>query len=252
MRRISREFILGVSASLGVHVLWFCTEAEAARSVPIAPTEVRLDVDVPAPPPAPEAPPPKPAEPDKASTPTAAERRLAPTARPAAPAKSAAQAAKTLTAPASASSDNAADFTLVQGTGDMYVGGTTSALGTSTTAVRGPVVPPVQPPARLPVARRADPGPNMSRPPRPLGSDWNCSRLFPSHQDAGNAASVSIAVTVSVDGKPLTVAVLRDPGHGFGEAARACALGQKYAPGLDASGRPVVSTTPPIRVHFVR
>jgi len=43
-----------------------------------------------------------------------------------------------------------------------------------------------------------------------------------------------------------------EPGHGFGRAARMCALTKRYTPALDRDGNPVVGTTPPINVTFTR
>jgi protein TonB len=85
-----------------------------------------------------------------------------------------------------------------------------------------------------------------------MGNDWNCSRLFPNDAEAGDSAIVSIVVTVAPDGTPKAVSVLRDPGHGFGAAARACALGQRFSIGLDREGNPTTATTPPITVRFTR
>ena len=59
-------------------------------------------------------------------------------------------------------------------------------------------------------------------------------------------------VTVRPDGSPLSVKVVSDPGHGFGRAARMCALGRRYTPGLDREGKPMVGTLGPINVRFTR
>jgi protein TonB len=48
------------------------------------------------------------------------------------------------------------------------------------------------------------------------------------------------------------VKVVSDPGHGFGRAARMCALGRRYTPGNDRAGQPITGTTPPIKVRFTR
>jgi periplasmic protein TonB len=48
------------------------------------------------------------------------------------------------------------------------------------------------------------------------------------------------------------VAMLRDPGHGFGAAAIQCAMGQRFNSALDRMGNPVAATTPPILVRFSR
>ena len=45
---------------------------------------------------------------------------------------------------------------------------------------------------------------------------------------------------------------VEDPGHGFGRAARMCALAHRYQPGLDKNGAAAVATTPPFNVRFTR
>ena len=53
---------------------------------------------------------------------------------------------------------------------------------------------------------------------------------------------VTIRVTIQADGAPKDVEMLRDPGHGFAEEARRCALGKRWSPALDYEGRPVEVT----------
>ncbi len=95
--------------------------------------------------------------------------------------------------------------------------------------------------------------PDLSKPPTISGSSsWNCP--FPAEADAAQVdqASATVVVTVRPDGTPSSVSVTSDPGNGFGRAARTCALGRKYKPGLDRAGQPTTGTTPPIRVKFTR
>jgi protein TonB len=96
------------------------------------------------------------------------------------------------------------------------------------------------------------PGPDLSQPPGVIGLSWNCP--FPPEADADgiDQAVAVIVVTVRPDGSPLTVKVITDPGHGFGRAARMCALGRQYKPGLDRAGQPTTLTTPPMSVRFTR
>ncbi|AKT40890.1 energy transducer TonB [Chondromyces crocatus] len=97
------------------------------------------------------------------------------------------------------------------------------------------------------------PGPDRSRAPNILGSSsWNCP--FPPEADAEqiDQARVVIMVTVRPDGSPLSVKVVNDPGHGFGRAARMCALGKRYQSGLDREGKPTTGTLGPITVRFTR
>jgi protein TonB len=83
------------------------------------------------------------------------------------------------------------------------------------------------------------------------GTTWNCP--FPPEADAEeiNHAVVTVQVTVRPDGSALTATVVTDPGHGFGRAARLCALGRRYQPALDRTGAAIVSSAP-INVHFNR
>ena len=249
----SREMIVAFVLSVGLHGLWLVQDAEAARLRVNTPAEVILEAyeapvpKVEPPPPEPESKPientkPEPVRMKSVSNHTAQAVEPPPTA----------QAGKTLTAADDAPSDMA-DFTLVQGTGSEYVGGTTSSIGTNSKAVHGAASDRSKP---LPVAARESnavaSGPDLSTSPRPTGSDWNCSRLFPQDPEAGDYATVSIVVTVATDGTPKAVTVLRDPGHGFGAAARTCAMSQRYSVGLNRQGQPTQATTPPITVRFTR
>ncbi|WP_437283178.1 energy transducer TonB [Sorangium sp. So ce375] len=116
------------------------------------------------------------------------------------------------------------------------VGGVVGGKGTG-----DPVPPPV--PA----------GPDRSAPAGLVGSsNWGCAFPPESDVDQIDQAKVVIMVTVRPDGSPLSVKVVSDPGHGFGRAARMCALSRRYTPQKDRAGAPVTGTTPPITVNFTR
>ncbi|HMA91457.1 MAG TPA: hypothetical protein VKP30_02180 [Polyangiaceae bacterium] len=247
----SRELSVAAALSLALHATWLVQEAKASYKQKGSRAEMTLEAEVFQVPPKPE-PTPVPAEENPRVEP-AAQRLSAPRAASlssrAAPA--AAQAGKTLTA--AADSDEVADFTLVQGEGSAYVGGTTSSVGTSNTAVHGPVASqPQLSGARNPVLSSARSAPDRSRSASPTGSAWDCSRLFPTDPEAGDYATVLIAVSLSQEGTPKRVALLRDPGHGFGAAAIQCAMRQRYNVALDREGNAVAATTPPITVRFSR
>jgi protein TonB len=169
-----------------------------------------------------------------------------------------AQAAKVLTAPAQ--DDEPLDltgqgFVTGDGTGPGY--GMVSAAGTGDkptfnaaanlkgkpggTGTGAPAAPP--PPV----------GPDLSRPPGLIGgTGWSCAFPPEADIDGVDQAVASIVVTVRPDGTPLSVKVVSDPGHGFGRAARQCALGRRYSPALDRAGQPITSSSPPIKVRFTR
>jgi protein TonB len=138
----------------------------------------------------------------------------------------------------------------VQGTGETYAGGTTHKEGTSTTAVTNPnAVPGGMPGGTGTVVA---PTQNLSRKAADLGSaDWDCP--FPSEADLDQIddAYVSIQYTVTPEGRVADVKVLKDPGHGFGRAAKNCAKSRRYEPALDANGKPTTETKL-YNVHFTR
>ncbi len=83
-------------------------------------------------------------------------------------------------------------------------------------------------------------------------SSWNCA--FPPEADEHgiDQATVTLQVSVNAEGKATAATILSDPGHGFGRAAKQCALTRSYKPALDAEGKPAAGKTPPIRVRFSR
>lgn len=202
-------------------------------------------------------PPPPPPEPEKPPEPEP-ERAPPPKDTPppeAAPPKPA-EAGKVLVA--DSKPDEPVDLTggFVQGSGDNYAGGSTSSDGTS----KKPVYNPAAASTGVPGGTGTAPAPppprknDQSRVPGLLGSsDWNdCP--FPGEADAEqiDRQAVLIQVVVKPDGSPDNVIVVQDPGHGFGREARKCAMRKKYAPGMDADGKPVGGTTKPFRVRFER
>jgi periplasmic protein TonB len=170
-----------------------------------------------------------------------------------------AQAGKVLTA--LADPNEAVDFTgntFVQGDAKEYVGGVSAAAGTGTAATYNPAASTAGrpggtgtgPASSAPVVQQ---GPDRSKPPGIAGGSWS-SCDFPSEadQDQVDYAVAVIVVTVRPDGSAQSVKVMNDPGHGFGRAARMCALSKKYTPAMDRDGTPAVGTTPPIHVTFTR
>jgi len=231
---------LGILLSGGLHVLAYVQMSHARAAVEKespAPVVIEVETAPPLPPPAPPAP-----EPTVDAPAVAPVKTFAKTASPAQAVM--AQAGKTITAADDA--PGAADFTMVQG-GGTYAGGVTSSVGTSKRSVaeKAPV-------GAVAAAENAAPTAiDRSKPAQPIGGDWDCKSLFPASAHV-DTATVIIVARVSEDGAAAAITVVSDPGQGFGAAARACALRQKYAPAEDHEGRRVTGNTTPFRVRFTR
>lgn len=91
------------------------------------------------------------------------------------------------------------------------------------------------------------------QPPRlpPGTTPLNCR--FPPEADTAKIDEgwAMLMVKVGADGRTLSVSVVQDSGHGFGEAARTCVLGKRYLPALDSSSMPTVAYTA-VKVRFKR
>jgi protein TonB len=57
-------------------------------------------------------------------------------------------------------------------------------------------------------------------------------------------------VAVRADGLAESVDIVSDPGHGFGAAARECALKQKFEPARNSDGNAVAGTTSAFNVLY--
>jgi protein TonB len=211
--------------------------------------EVEKPKDEPKPEPPP--PPPEPPPPEPAPAPKAQPRVEEDPYKNAAPVP--AQAAKVLTAEPKA--DDPVDLpTIVSGEGNAVGGvqsgqgkgdGITMSKSASHDGVPGgrgsAVAVPVGPPAE-----------DKSRPIKLAGgSSWNCP--FPPEADADqiDQAMVTVQITVRPDGSVSSAAVVSDPGHGFGRAARLCALSKHLQPALDRSGTAIVMSSP-VNIRFSR
>jgi protein TonB len=142
----------------------------------------------------------------------------------------------------------------VTGDADSYAGGVTQAAGTSSTAVYARnAMAGGAPGATGKSAGPAGNGPDRSRAASLAGSkDWKCD--FPPEADVDqiDQAFVVVQVATRADGNPDRVSVLSDPGHGFGRAARICAMKEHYDPALDREGNPIAGSTKSIRIRFER
>jgi protein TonB len=94
-------------------------------------------------------------------------------------------------------------------------------------------------------------GPDRSRAAHVIGGfASDCD--FPSEAKGIDHMMVQVVVHVGNDGKAKNVIVVQDPGHGFGEAARRCALRQMYTAARDRKGGSVEAITAPVVVRFTR
>jgi protein TonB len=208
-------------------------------------SQIDINMDEPPPPPKPE---PEP-EPEPEPPPTAQHKAPTPEAPPAP-----AEAAKVLTAESDPNEPVDLTNTIVQGEAEVYRGGITASSGTSKTAVRNTAAVPTGIGAGTPKATVvAAPKVDLSKAPTPIDPNYWKNCPFPSEADPEgiNQAKVTLAVIVSPDGRGRTVTVVKDPGFGFGKAARACALRAAYSPGLNAAGQAIEQTTT-FTVRFTR
>jgi protein TonB len=251
---------------LGAFLVALALHAGAAARAAAIPVEVRAwarevqgyvhdrlwsEVDL-EPPKPPEAPKPDEPEPPKVEEVKLPEPEPPPPAEAPTPAAApeAAQAGQVLAAQGEPDGPVDLSSAFVQGTGETYAGGTTHKEGTSTTAVTNPNAVPGGVPGGTGTV--VAPTQNLSRKAADLGSaDWDCP--FPSEADLDQIddAYVSIQYTVTPEGRVADVKVLKDPGHGFGRAAKNCAKNRRYEPALDANGKPT-NETKLYNVHFTR
>lgn len=81
--------------------------------------------------------------------------------------------------------------------------------------------------------------------------EWDCP--FPPEADTAQVDEATVIVRARTDasGRAVGVTVVKDPGHGFGEAALACAMRAEYEPAYDERGQPAEGMAV-FRVHFSR
>jgi protein TonB len=199
-------------------------------------------------------PPPPPQEEPEHKAESAPPPRAVPHEAPPPPPPAPAQAGKVLTAePDPNEPVDLTGNTIVTGSADAYAGGTTTANGTSATAVRGLASPKgVAGGTGALTAAPATVGPDRSHAAvLGGGKEWNCP--FPPEADAAQVddARVMLEVQIRADGSAGSVTVLKDAGYSFGREARTCALRQHHTPATDHDGNPIASTIK-VSVHFSR
>ncbi len=141
-----------------------------------------------------------------------------------------------------AETNSPASFQVVTGTGNSYAGGTTISQGTGSKANHT---------GQIGIGEGN--GLSRARAAQLRSRNWPCG-WPPEAEDLDIEESyATIRAAVRADGSLGDVEVLSDPGHGFGKRAVWCARTRvKFDPALDAAGRAIDGTTPPLRVHFVR
>jgi protein TonB len=137
----------------------------------------------------------------------------------------------------------------VVGTATAYAGGTTASTGTSTKAVYGANIAGN---GKRTGTVGSGPTADKSRPPSVVGdSNWNCPFPLEADVDRISHAIATIRVDVDAGDKVTRVDVLQDPAHGFGEAARRCAMGKSWRAAQNRDGIPVAGSIT-VRVRFIR
>jgi periplasmic protein TonB len=217
----------------------------------VTPLEVELATETDPEPPPPLAPDPEPAElpPDPvARAPT----KMAP--RPAAnpPPRAAPRGAvgALLTTGETADSADPVAF-LSDPNGDVYGSGVVARGGRAAEGSRllpGPAV------AEAPRQNTADvvtPAADLTRAPSLDAADA-CRGFFPT-EAAVDTAKVDLIVIVQANGRVASVSIAGESpaGEGFGAAARACLLSQRFTPGKSRAGRAVAASAS-VRLHFTR
>jgi len=173
----------------------------------------------------------------------------APASKPAAGPVAPAQAGQVLAREA-APPDEVLDFTdfdVASGSGATYVGGVTSATGTNTVAVHGGDVA-KDGAVGIGVGSTGSRARTVMLP----DGEWDCPWPDEARGLGERVQEVVLRVVVRADGTVTRAELVSDPGHGFGAAALRCARSARFDPALDAAGRPIDATSPPIRVRFTR
>jgi periplasmic protein TonB len=135
--------------------------------------------------------------------------------------------------------------TIVSGNAAQALGGATAVAGTGLQ----PTMQPVDLTApTAPVAVRVSQAHPVSLNAEAWSCDWPREALL---QDIYEEY-VTLVVRVNATGQAASVRIVQDPGLGFGQAARQCALRTQFEPARNAAGFPVEAESPQIRVRFVR
>lgn len=143
--------------------------------------------------------------------------------------------------------------TFVVGSAKGYAGGVTASGGTSPVPGQGRGPSAGTATAGAAVGDGGDSaGASRSASVGLASESWSCPWPSEAEPLPLDEETVVIRVVVRPDGAAESVAVITDPGHGFGRAAISCAMRTPFAPARAAGGEPVRATSAPIRVRFTR
>ena len=123
-----------------------------------------------------------------------------------------------------------------------------SASASNAPLANGPIALPVAPILSVEHVQPHNTEQDKGEPAHVINKEWSCPR--PPGTEKITLMKVHVKVSVSWDGRATGVEVLDDPGLGFGEYAKKCALEQTYTPARDAKGQPVSGATGAIAVYF--
>ena len=156
-----------------------------------------------------------------------------------------AQAAKIIASPATANTPlDLTKETFITGEGHTFAGGVTTSQGQSKKFVDEVTVEKEMKQKKL--LKKAVTPVTLS------SGAWRCAWPQKAMEQAIFEQSVVLKVVVEANGKVAKVLLLDDPGFGFGEAARRCALQTKFIPAKNHLDQPIRASSPPIRVRFTR
>jgi hypothetical protein len=217
----------------------------------VTPLEVELATEA-----DPEPSPPLAPDPEPAVVPAAAGERATtkiaprPAANPPPRAASAGKVGALLTAGEAADSADPVAF-LSDPNGGVYGSGVVAHGGRAAQG-SGPLPGPAV--ADAPSQNTADavtPAADLTRAPSLDAADA-CRGFFPT-EAAVDTAKVDLIVVVQASGRVASVSIARESpaGEGFGAAARACLLSQRFTPGKSRAGRAVTASAS-VRLHFTR
>ncbi len=224
---------------------WMVSHREAPEPPrPQTITSEFIDIDLPPAPPEPSSSDPAPQASPKPKAKTRAPRTTSKKSPP-----EYAQAAPIVTRPNDPSEP--VDLTnFVTGTATAFAGGTTASSGTSKTPISSAGDSAGDSKSKRPTGGVS--AEDLSSPPSATGdTNWNCP--FPLEADVERIRNATATIRVSVNAADTLVRVdiVHDPGHGFGEAARGCAMGKSWRSARDREGKPSAGSVI-VRVQFVR